>query len=197
MPNPTTRGLPRDWRVGTQSPSSTRQFHRRAILNEQKTCECIGCRRLRTGVSRYCKPHKETASDRGGPVAHTPRANELIILRKAVSLYLATVPKEAARIWSDLADLDRRMYQPPSFRLRYADIHRGLPLVAKARGLLANWLHTYRGSGRDRRLNRNADAVINALAFEAKAATYRMAGKLWQTTPSSYGRIAPAAKVSL
>ncbi len=157
MPHPITRGAPRDWRVARQSPVSASQLTRRARANETKPCQCRGCTDTRAGVSRYCGTHRDTASKRGDPVARIPTANELAIFRHAVKVYLAANPAAARKAQTASEELERRMYLPPSFQLRYADMHRKLPRVAKAKGLLANWYHS-RGKS-------YADATLYALAL--------------------------------
>ena len=141
MPLPITRGNPRDWRVAKQSATSSVALRRRTIINEQKPCSCPGCEKRRSGVSRYCGPHHDLTSKYGDPVARIPTANELLIFKHAVGIYLKTDPELADRIAGDLKALERRMFLPASYKLGYADMHPKLPRVAKAKGLLANWLH--------------------------------------------------------
>lgn len=164
MPNPITRGAPRDWRVAPQSPVSASQFTRRARTNETLPCQCPGCTSTRAGVSRYCGPHRTAASKRGDPVARIPTANELAIFRHAVKVFLAANPVAARKVERATAELERRMYLPPSFQLRYSDMHRKLPRVAKAKGLLANWYHA-RGKS-------YGDATLHALALTGWMAVF-------------------------
>lgn len=175
MASPVTRGHPRDWRVGVQAPDNGAQLRRRQIINERKPCSCPGCDRLRYGVSRYCSTHRDAASSRGDPLARLPSRNELTIFRHAIAVYLQTDAKLAERIGVDLRALERRMAQPPAFCLSPSDIHKGLPQIAKAKGLLANWQH------RDKRTS--TEAVTNAVALIGWMEVYYdtgHAGGLWE-----------------
>lgn len=173
MASPVTRGHPRDWRVGVQAPDNAQQLRCRQITNETKPCDCPGCDRKRYGISRYCGPHKDAAGSRGDPLARLPARNELTIFRHAIAVYLATDTQLAARVTEDLKALDRRMALPPSFGLGPGDIHRGLPQIAKAKGLLANWQHK---DGRS-----YTEAVTNALALIGwMAVIYASSGGLWE-----------------
>ncbi|TPJ34431.1 hypothetical protein [Mesorhizobium sp. B2-8-3] len=175
MASPVTRGHPRDWRVGAQAPDNGAQLRRRQTINEQKPCSCHGCDRKRAGVSRYCGTHRDTASSRGDPLARLPSRNELAIFRHAIAVYLQTDAKLAQRIAGDLRGLERRMAQPPAFCLSPSDIHKGLPQIAKAKGLLANWQH------RDKRTY--TEAVTNALALVGWVSVYYDTGHaegLWE-----------------
>lgn len=139
MPTPSTRGRPSDWLVAQQSPSAAMSLNSRRVFNEQKSCRCTGCDRLRYGVSRYCHTHRRAAATRGDPLSRLPSRNELLIFQKAIHLYLSVNPGFSRGVSEALADLDRRKALPPSFCLSPADIHAKLPQVAKATGLLANW----------------------------------------------------------
>lgn len=173
MAYPVTRGHPREWRVGVQSPHNGAQLRRRQIINEQKPCSCPGCDRKRSGVSRYCGHHRDATSSRGDPLARLPSRNELAIFTKAIDLFMQTDPKFAARVVVDLRSLERRMFQPPTFCLRPADIHKGLPQIAKAKGLLANWQH------RERRTY--TEALTHALALVGwMEVYYATSGGLWE-----------------
>lgn len=175
MASPVTRGHPRDWRVGVQAPDNGAQLRRRQIINERKSCSCPGCDRTRSGVSRYCGHHRDASSSRGDPLARLPSRNELAIFRHAIAVYLQTDAKLAQRIAGDLRGLERRMAQPPAFCLSPSDIHKGLPQIAKAKGLLANWQH------RDKRTY--TEAVTNALVLIGWIEVYYdtgHAGGLWE-----------------
>lgn len=174
MASPVTRGHPRNWRVGVQAPDNGAQLRRRQIINETKPCDCPGCDRKRSGVSRYCGPHRDAASSRGDPLARLPSRNELAIFKHAIAVYLQTDAALGKRITGDLRSLERRMAQPHAFCLSPADIHKGLPQIAKAKGLLANWQHkeerTY------------TEGVTNALALMGWMEVYypTIAGGLWE-----------------
>ncbi|RWM83777.1 MAG: hypothetical protein EOR81_02245 [Mesorhizobium sp.] len=175
MASPVTLGRPRDWRVGAQTSVSGQQLRRRQVLNDTKHCDCPGCTRKRSGVSRYCGPHRDAASSRGDPLARLPSRNELAIFKKAIDLYMRTDPRFAKRVEADLRALETRMVLPPSFCLSVADIHPKLPQVAKAKGLLANWQH------KDRRTY--TEAIIHALALIGWMHVYfhsGQAGGLWE-----------------
>ncbi|MER8985274.1 hypothetical protein [Mesorhizobium sp. M0843] len=108
-------------------------------------------------------------------MARLPSRNELAIFKRAIDLYMQTDPKFAARVATDLRGLESRMVLPPSFCLSVSDLHQKLPQVAKAKGLLANWLH------KDRRTY--TDAVIHALALIGWMHVYfhsGQAGGLWE-----------------
>lgn len=174
MASPATRGHPRDWRVGIQSPDHGHQLRCRQVLNETKPCDCPGCTRKRSGVSRYCGPHRDAASSRGDPLARLPARNELAIFKKAIGIYMHTDPKFAARVAFDLRSLERRMVLPQSFCLGVADLHPKLPQIAKAKGLLANWQH------KDKRTY--TEAVIRTVALIGWMQVYfhpGPAGGLW------------------
>lgn len=170
MASPVTRGTPRDWRVGAQAPNNAAQLKRRQTLNETQPCQCPGCTgpdgrpRNRAGVSRYCGPHRDEASRNGDPLARLPARNELVILKKAMAIYLETNPRLAKQVDGDLKALDARKVLPRSFMLGPSDIHRGLPQIAKAHGLLANWQHKH---GRS-----YTEAVTHAMALIGWMAIY-------------------------
>ncbi|RWB91332.1 MAG: hypothetical protein EOQ52_07895 [Mesorhizobium sp.] len=108
-------------------------------------------------------------------MARLPSRNELTIFRHAIAVYLQTDAKLAERIGVDLRALERRMAQPPAFCLSPSDIHKGLPQIAKAKGLLANWQH------RDKRTS--TEAVTNAVALIGWMEVYYdtgHAGGLWE-----------------
>jgi hypothetical protein len=175
MPLPITNGRPSDWRVGHQSPVSTTNLRRRQIVNETKSCDVPGCDHKRSGVSRYCRTHRDLASKRGDPLARLPSRNELAILKHAIGVYLATDPAMAQRISGDLRSLERTKAMPRSFCLSPADIHPKLPQVAKATGLLANWQH------RDGRTY--AEAVNHALTLMGWMLVYfdsGLTGGMWR-----------------
>ncbi|WP_192177717.1 hypothetical protein [Mesorhizobium amorphae] len=173
MASPVTRGHPRDWRVGAQAPDNAQQLRCRQIINEARLCNCPGCTRTRSGVSRYCGPHRDAASVRGDPLARLPSRNELTIFKKAIDLYIHADRKFAARVSGDSKALERRISLPPSFGLGPGDIHPKLPQIAKAKGLLANWQH------RDKRTY--TEAVTHALALMGwMDVYYTTSGGLWE-----------------
>lgn len=174
MASPVTRGHPRDWRVGVQSSDHGYQLRCRQVLNETRPCDCPGCTRNRSGVSRYCGPHRDAASSRGDPLARLPARNELAIFKKAIGIYMQTDPKFAARVAFDLRSLERRMTLPQSFCLSVADLHPKLPQIAKAKGLLANWQHKEQRT--------YTEAVVHAVALIGWMQVYfntGPAGGLW------------------
>ncbi|WP_417702495.1 hypothetical protein [Pseudophaeobacter sp.] len=157
MPLPKTVGRPSEWMVADQVDNHGARLKSRAALNELQTCQCPGCTRRRTGISRYCSTHKERASSRGDPVCtRWPRRNELVIFKHAVDLYRQANPQFSESVALGLSELDRSHTPPPSFQLRYRDMHPKLPRVAKAKGLLANWVH--------RDGNAYSDCILHALA---------------------------------
>jgi hypothetical protein len=157
MPTPVTSGHPRDWRTAKQSPRNGLQLKARAAANSRLPCRTPGCTSMRSGVSRYCGPHRDTSSERGDPVSRIPARNELVIFRKAVDVYLHANPALSSRITGDLKSLEATMHVPRSFCLGPADMHPKLPQVAKATGLKANWLH--------KRGRTYADAVTHTVAL--------------------------------
>ncbi|WP_147448216.1 hypothetical protein [Mesorhizobium sp. YM1C-6-2] len=154
---------------------STQRLRCRQIVNETKPCDVPGCDHQRSGVGRYCRSHRDVASKRGDPLARLPSRNELAIFKHAIGVYLATDPALAKRISADLGALERTKALPPSFCLSPADIHRKLPQVAKATGLLANWQH--------REGKTYTEAVDNALALMGWMLVYYdsgLAGGIWR-----------------
>lgn len=175
MASPVTLGRPRDWRVGAQSVFNAQQLRCRQTTNETKACDCPGCTRKRSGLSRYCGPHRDAASSRGDPLARLPSRNELAIFKKAIDLYMRTDARFAGRVEVDLRVLEARTVLPPSFCLGVTDLHPKLPQIAKAKGLLANWQH------KDSRTY--TEAVLHALALIGWMQVYfhsGQAGGLWE-----------------